>query len=149
MEDLKPLSSRPALLIGVVGTNTEVGKTWVASRLLAALKARGLRVAARKPVQSYEPDSLATWNQKSLGAASLIDRMSFSRAVLPTRTIIPSGLAATRAICFPCQIPESGSVGPGGPLSRTMLVHEFTYLIEQLVPVERALFDDPTGARVE
>lgn len=49
--------SRPQRLIGVIGTHTEVGKTWVTSRLLASLRKRGLRVAARKPVQSYSPNS--------------------------------------------------------------------------------------------
>jgi dethiobiotin synthetase len=47
-------------LIGVLGTNTEVGKTWVATQLLATLKLRGARVAARKPVQSYPPDDINT-----------------------------------------------------------------------------------------
>lgn len=46
---------RPGRLIGVVGTGTEIGKTWVTSHLLRLLKSRGLRVAARKPVQSFEP----------------------------------------------------------------------------------------------
>lgn len=52
--------SRPSLLIGVIGTNTEVGKTWVTAQLLATLKLRGARVAARKPVQSYGPDDINT-----------------------------------------------------------------------------------------
>lgn len=39
----------------VAGTGTEVGKTWVACRLARALRRRGLLVAARKPVQSYDP----------------------------------------------------------------------------------------------
>lgn len=51
---------RPSRLIGVIGTNTEVGKTWVAAQLLATLKLRGARVAARKPVQSYGPDDINT-----------------------------------------------------------------------------------------
>lgn len=51
---------RPSLLIGVIGTNTEVGKTWVTTQLLATLKLRGTRVAARKPVQSYAPDDINT-----------------------------------------------------------------------------------------
>ena len=42
-------------LVVVVGTGTEVGKTWVACRALEALRAAGVRVAARKPVQSYDP----------------------------------------------------------------------------------------------
>ena len=34
----------------VVGTDTGVGKTWVATRLLQALSATGIRVGAMKPV---------------------------------------------------------------------------------------------------
>jgi dethiobiotin synthetase len=41
----------------VCGTGTEVGKTWVCSRLLAELRGRGLTVAARKPAQSFDIDS--------------------------------------------------------------------------------------------
>jgi dethiobiotin synthetase len=51
------MASRPVRLVGVVGTATDVGKTWVASRWLARLRAQGLRVAARKPVQSYAVDT--------------------------------------------------------------------------------------------
>lgn len=54
------IASRPSLLIGVIGTNTEVGKTWVTAQLLAMLKLRGSKVAARKPVQSYAPDDINT-----------------------------------------------------------------------------------------
>lgn len=49
--------ARPAKLVGIVGTATDVGKTWVASRWLTQLRAQGLRVAARKPVQSYAVDT--------------------------------------------------------------------------------------------
>jgi dethiobiotin synthetase len=37
----------------VVGTTTEVGKTWVAARLIEQLRRDGRVVAARKPVQSF------------------------------------------------------------------------------------------------
>lgn len=47
--------ARPERLVFVTGTGTEVGKTWVAARLAEALSARGLRVAARKPAQSFAP----------------------------------------------------------------------------------------------
>lgn len=47
--------ARPQRLVVVAGTGTEVGKTWVAQRLLLQARSRGLRVAARKPVQSFEP----------------------------------------------------------------------------------------------
>ena len=51
---------RPRRLIGVIGTHTEVGKTWVTAQLLSILRKRGLRIAARKPIQSYSPNSSPT-----------------------------------------------------------------------------------------
>ena len=53
-------STRPASLVVVVGTGTEVGKTWVAARLLEHWRAAGLTVAARKPAQSFGPDDATT-----------------------------------------------------------------------------------------
>jgi dethiobiotin synthetase len=44
---------RPDRLVLVTGTGTEVGKTWLGAQLATELKARGLRVAARKPAQSF------------------------------------------------------------------------------------------------
>ncbi len=78
-------------------------------------KTLGFARRARQVVGVAHHDSPATWYQKSRGAASLIERMSLSSAVLPTNTIIPSGEVKRRAIERPCQIPRSGSVGPGGP----------------------------------
>jgi dethiobiotin synthetase len=45
---------RPERLIVVVGTHTEVGKTWASQQLLRQWRAKGLSVAARKPVQSFD-----------------------------------------------------------------------------------------------
>nr|MDQ3571197.1 dethiobiotin synthase [Actinomycetota bacterium] len=39
----------------VTGTGTATGKTWVGAQVLAALRAHGHAVAARKPAQSYDP----------------------------------------------------------------------------------------------
>jgi dethiobiotin synthetase len=47
---------RPDRLVLVVGTGTEVGKTWVSARLLSALGGAGWRVEARKPAQSFDPN---------------------------------------------------------------------------------------------
>jgi dethiobiotin synthetase len=44
----------------VLGTGTEVGKTWVGAHLLRDLRAEGLEVAARKPAQSFGPEDRAT-----------------------------------------------------------------------------------------
>jgi dethiobiotin synthetase len=46
---------RPERLVAVLGTGTEVGKTWVGARALEALRRSGVSVAARKPVQSFAP----------------------------------------------------------------------------------------------
>ena len=55
----------------MVGTGTDVGKTWVAARLLTDLRAAALRVAARKPAQSFEPDDdPAGLDASVLGAAT-------------------------------------------------------------------------------
>jgi dethiobiotin synthetase len=49
------VTARPARLVVVTGTGTGIGKTWFAAATLTQLRARGFHVAARKPVQSFEP----------------------------------------------------------------------------------------------
>ena len=62
---------RPRNVVAVVGTGTDIGKTWVAARLLTQLRAAGLRVAARKPAQSFDPgDHPAGRDAAVLGAAT-------------------------------------------------------------------------------
>lgn len=62
--------SRPRLLVGVCGTATEVGKTWVGAALLRDLAADGRRVAARKPLQSFDPADGAATDAEVLAAAT-------------------------------------------------------------------------------
>ena len=60
---------RPALLVVLAGTGTEVGKTWVGRRLLEELRRNGSSVAARKPAQSYEPgDPLTDADELAAGS---------------------------------------------------------------------------------
>jgi dethiobiotin synthetase len=55
----------------VVGTGTDIGKTWVSARLLTGLRSAGVTVAARKPAQSFDPgDDPAGFDSAILGAAS-------------------------------------------------------------------------------
>ena len=61
---------RPRTLVVVAGTATEVGKTWVAARLAAELRARGWRVGARKPAQSFAPDERGRTDAEQLAAAT-------------------------------------------------------------------------------
>jgi dethiobiotin synthetase len=60
--------TRPARLVVVTGSGTEVGKTWVAAHLLEELRRRGYAVSARKPVQSGAPGQ--TTDAETLGRAT-------------------------------------------------------------------------------
>ena len=64
------MPSRPDRLVVVVGTGTEVGKTWWTCAVARRLRADGVRVAARKPVQSFAPDEPPTARDASLLAAA-------------------------------------------------------------------------------
>lgn len=61
---------RPGSLIAVVGTATEVGKTWVTCGVLATLRRRGFSVSARKPVQSFDPAEAGATDAELLAASS-------------------------------------------------------------------------------
>lgn len=52
-------AARPDRLVVVLGTGTEVGKTWVGRHLLEALRGQGRAVAAWKPAQSWDPGERA------------------------------------------------------------------------------------------
>lgn len=52
--------ARPARLVVVTGTGTEIGKTWVSAHVLRDLRAEGLSVSARKPAQSFDPADRST-----------------------------------------------------------------------------------------
>ncbi|CAN5888208.1 dethiobiotin synthase [soil metagenome] len=71
---------RPGHLVLVVGTGTDVGKTWVGARTLGALRAGGTTVAARKPAQSLDPALGETTDAEVLAAAS---------GELPTEVCLP------------------------------------------------------------
>ena len=45
--------SRPTIVVVVVGTGTDVGKTWASCEILRDAARRGMTVAARKPAQSF------------------------------------------------------------------------------------------------
>ncbi len=62
--------TRPELLVGVCGTATEVGKTWASARLAQALLGADRTVAARKPLQSFDPDDFASTDAEALAAAT-------------------------------------------------------------------------------
>ncbi len=65
-----PAGPRPDRLVLVIGTATEIGKTWVGARTLAVLRAAGVTVAARKPAQSFDPADPAPTDAEELAAAT-------------------------------------------------------------------------------
>lgn len=64
------IMSRPDTLVLVVGTATDIGKTWVGGQVLAALRRRGVTVAARKPAQSYDPAETGPTDAEVLATAT-------------------------------------------------------------------------------
>lgn len=83
---------RPRRLVVVVGTGTEVGKTWVSARLLEHWRALGLSTAARKPAQSFAPADGPT-DAEVLGEASGED----PKSVCPPERWYPVPLAPPMA----------------------------------------------------
>jgi dethiobiotin synthetase len=64
--------ARPKRLVAVVGTGTDIGKTYVTVRILEALREQGATVAVRKPAQSFDAsDDPEGYDAAVLGAASV------------------------------------------------------------------------------
>jgi dethiobiotin synthetase len=85
-----PMTLHPILRqnLFVAGTDTGVGKTWVATRLLQALAASGLRAAGMKPVAAgadSTPDGLRNDDALALAAAGNV--------AIPYETLNPYCLA--------------------------------------------------------
>ena len=57
-------------LVFFTGTGTEIGKTWAAAGLARVLRQRGLKVWARKPVQSHDPAEPGPTDAQVLAAAT-------------------------------------------------------------------------------
>jgi dethiobiotin synthetase len=70
---------RPERLVLVCGTGTEVGKTWVAGKLLVELRSRGCTVSVRKPAQSFDIDSEGS----RLGGATDAERLGLASGEHP------------------------------------------------------------------
>lgn len=85
---------RPERLVLVVGTGTEIGKTWVACRLARALRRRGLIVAARKPAQSFDLGDDAADTDAALLALATGDHPA---AVCPRHRWYPLAMAPPMA----------------------------------------------------
>jgi dethiobiotin synthetase len=67
---MNAMIARPQTLIVVVGTGTEVGKTWFATALLTLARTHGRLVAARKPAQSFASDDTSPTDAERLAHAT-------------------------------------------------------------------------------
>jgi dethiobiotin synthase len=74
--------ARPQTLAVVTGTGTGIGKTWFGAVTLGLLRSRGVRVAARKPAQSFAVGQGPT-DAEVLAAATGEDA---TRVCLPARS---------------------------------------------------------------
>jgi len=81
------------VIVLVAGTGTEVGKTYVTARLAASLRNRGMRVAARKPAQSFAPDDDSPTDADVLASATGEDPL----VVCPTHRRFPLAMAPPMA----------------------------------------------------
>jgi dethiobiotin synthetase len=119
--------ARPELLVVVVGTGTEVGKTWVSAHLLRDLRAEGHTVAARKPAQSFGPEDRTT-DAHVLGGATGEDPTD----VCPRHRTIADLVLET---AWPVISPEVGLVeAAGGVRSPQAADGDAITLIEELQP---------------
>ena len=92
--------TRPATLVLVIGTATDVGKTWVGGEVLARLRAAGTTVAARKPAQSADAHDPGPSDADVLAGASGEDpaevcppHRSYRVAMAPPMAADATGLA--------------------------------------------------------
>lgn len=136
-------AARPDRLVVVLGTGTEVGKTWVTCRAAAAARARGIRVAARKPVQSFAADPSGTplepTDAELLGSAT----GEAARAVCPGHRWYP----------LPMAPPMAGEALNRDPISLAGLRDELRWapgtelgLVETVGGVRSPLADDADSA---
>jgi dethiobiotin synthetase len=115
-------------VIVVAATNTGVGKTWVATRLVARLRSGSGPVTARKPVQSFDPadgltdaDLLARSSGEPRARVCPLNR-SYPLAMAPPMAAAALGLPRFTIgdLVQETDIPASGVTiveGVGGPAS--------------------------------
>jgi dethiobiotin synthetase len=76
--------------IGVTGTDTAVGKTFISTVLLAMLRGRGLNVAAMKPVETgVKADDPASDAMRLRDAAGAVDPIDLVRPMLLSEPLAP------------------------------------------------------------
>jgi len=137
---------RPRGLVVVTGTGTGIGKTWFSAVTLGLLRDRGVRVAARKPVQSFQPDEHPT-DAEVLAAATgedartvCPDHRNFERALAPPMAAEALGRPAftiadlAHEISWPDDVGVGIVEGAGGPRSPLAVDGDTVDLVDALEP---------------
>jgi dethiobiotin synthetase len=142
------------MLVVVTGTATEVGKTFIAARMAATLRARGQKVAARKPVQSFDPSDTPT-DADVLAAATGEDPRTvcpshrwYPRAMAPPIAALHLGLSSYTIgdLIAETVLPGDGVVlveGVGGPRSPLATDGDTVELVRGLAPDLVVLVAEP------
>lgn len=84
--------NRPATLVAVVGTATDIGKTWTSCALLVHLRRGGATVAARKPIQTFASGDTTTDAERLARATG-----EAPTTVCPTHRRVPLPMAPPMA----------------------------------------------------
>ena len=126
---------RPERVVLVCGTATEVGKTWVCDALLRGLRSRGCTVAARKPAQSFDIDSVGI----RLGGPTDAERLAAASGEDP-ETVCPPFRSYHRAMAPPMAAEALGLP----PFSVSDLMDEMVWPPE---PVQVGLVETAGGVR--
>lgn len=147
---------RPRGLVVVTGTGTGVGKTWFSAVTLGLLRDRGVRVAARKPVQSFEQGEHPT-DAEVLAAATgedpravCPDHRGFERALAPPMAAEALGRPAftiadlARDITWPDDVGIGIVEGAGGPRSPLAVDGDTVDLVDALHPDLVVIVSEPT-----
>jgi dethiobiotin synthetase len=85
--------NRPSRVVAVVGTGTEVGKTWVTAAVTKGLRSDGVVVSARKPAQSFAPGDEGRTDAEVLASAT----GEMSTTVCPAHRWYPTPMAPPMA----------------------------------------------------
>lgn len=120
------------LTVVISGTDTEVGKTWLAARLIESLRASGIDVHARKPVQSFDRgDALTDADVLSKATGEGADQVTPEHRSYPLAMAPPMAADALELpeilmqdLMSETKLPDEGVViveGVGGP--RSPLAH--------------------------
>ena len=147
---------RPRRVVLVIGTATEVGKTWVGAATLRALRDRGATVAARKPAQSFDPADPHPTDAQVLAAATgeatsqvCPPHRSYTVAMAPPMATDVLGLPAptlaelVAELTWPDEAPDIGWVETvGGPRSPIAVDGDAVDLADALRPDRVVLVAD-------